>query len=129
MDRKTVSTGAVWEDLVGYSRAVRIGDTIAVTGTTAIDAEGHPVGVGDAYAQAKRALEIIADSLAQLDASLDDVIRTRMYVTDIQRDWEAVGRAHAEVLGHVRPATTMVEVSRLIADWMLVEIEADAVAG
>lgn len=127
MERKNVSSGAKWEDRVGYSRVVRVGNTIAVTGTTATAPGGGHVGDGDAYAQATQVGRNIEWALRQVGASVADVVRTRMYVTDIRRDWEAVGRAHSEVFGAVRPATTMVEVSRLIEDWMLVEIEADAI--
>jgi len=126
--RITVSTGTPWEERVGYSRAVRVGDRIFVTGTVAVGADGRP-HPGDAYAQARRALEIIGDALAQAGASLADVVRTRIYVTDVERDWQGVGRAHAEVFGDVRPATTMVEVSKLIAPEYVVEIEVDAIAG
>ncbi len=128
MKRLRVSTGTPWEPLVGYSRLVRAGDLIFVTGTTAtLPGGGHVEG--DAYAQARQALLNIQAALAQAGATLDDVVRTRIYVVDIVRDWRAVGRAHAELLGQVRPATSMVEVRRLIEDWMLVEIEADAVVG
>ena len=127
-ERVRVSSGAPWEPLVGYSRAVRVGESIAVTGTTATTRDGH-VGDGDAYAQTIQALRNIEVALVAAGSSLLDVVRTRIFVRDIARDWEAIGRGHAELLGQVRPATSMVEVSRLIADWMLVEIEADAVAG
>lgn len=129
MKRTNLSSGTPWEPRVGYSRAVRVGDRIHVTGTTATLRGGGHVGDGDAYAQTRRALQNVAEALAGLGASLADVVRTRLYVTDIARDWQAVGRAHAELLGGVRPATTMVEVSRLIENWMLVEVEADAVLG
>jgi enamine deaminase RidA (YjgF/YER057c/UK114 family) len=125
--RQNVSTGTPWEPLVGYSRLVRVGAHIAVTGTTATLPEGGHVGDGDAEAQARQCLQNIAAALAQVGARLEDVVRTRIYVRDIRRDWQAVGRAHAAALGLVRPATTMVEVSRMIEDWMLVEIEADAI--
>jgi enamine deaminase RidA (YjgF/YER057c/UK114 family) len=127
MERKHVSSGAKWEDVVGYSRAVKVGNTIAVSGTTATVPGGGHVGDGDAHAQALQIGRNIERALDQLGASLADVVRTRIFVTDIRRDWEAVGRAHAEVFGSVRPATSMVEVSRLIDDWMLVEIEVDAI--
>lgn len=129
MTRIQVSTGAPWEPVVGYARVVRVGDAIAVTGTTAFVPGGEPLRTGDAYAQASQCFRNIAAALAACGASLADVVRTRMYVTDIRRDWKAVGRAHAEAVGAVRPATSMVEVRRLIEDWMLVEIEADAIAG
>ena len=127
--RKTVQTGAPWESIAGYSRAIRAGNTIYVTGTTSLDASGKVIHQGDAGAQTRRVFEIIATALAGLGASLDDVVRTRMYVTNIARDWEPVARAHGEALGHVRPATTMVEVKALIDPDMLVEIEAVAVLG
>ncbi len=128
MQRTRVSTGTPWEATVGYSRLVRAGDQIHVTGTTATTPEGGFAGEGDAYVQSRQILANIARALAQVGAGLEDVVRTRIFVTDIRRDFEAVGRAHREALGHVRPATTMVEVSRLVDDRMLVEIEADAVA-
>lgn len=127
MKRENIGSGAKWESIVGYSRLVRVGDQLFVTGTTATTPEGGHVGDGDAYAQARQAILNIQRALRQVGAELEDVVRTRMFVTDIRRDWEAVGRAHAEFFGEIRPATTMVEVSRLIDDWMLVEIEADAV--
>lgn len=127
--RIRVSSGAPWEPIVGYSRAVRVGRHVYVTGTTATRPEGGHVGDGDAYAQARQALGNIERALGRAGASGRDVVRTRMFVRDIRRDWRAIGRAHAEVFGGVRPATTMVEVRRLIEDWMLVEIEADAVVG
>jgi enamine deaminase RidA (YjgF/YER057c/UK114 family) len=129
VDRIRVATGAKWESIVGYSRLVRVGPHVWVTGTTALRPDGGRAGEGDAHAQAKQCLANVARALGEVGASLADVVRTRLYVTDIRRDWEAVGRAHAEALGAVRPATTMVEVSRLIEDWMLVEIEADAYVG
>lgn len=126
MKRQTFSSAAPWEKVVGYSRAVRTGPFIAVTGCASVGPDGELVGEGDAYAQAKRCIEVIAETLGKAGASLDDVVRTRMFVTDIER-WEEVGRAHSEAFGDVMPATTMVEVSRLIDPRMLVEIEADAI--
>ena len=126
LERRLVSSGAVWEPLVGYSRAVRVGPWVAVAGTTAAaEGGGGAVGGDDAGAQAREALRRIAAALAQVGAGLEHVVRTRMYVTDIGR-WEEVGRAHGEVFAEVRPVTSMVEVSRLIDPALLVEIEADA---
>ena len=125
MERQRVSSGTEWESAVGYSRAVRVGDEIQVSGTTATDDEGDLVGVGDPYAQTNQAIANIETALAEAGASLDDVIRTRMYVTDIE-NWEAIGRAHGDAFGEARPATSMVEVQRLIDPEMLVETEAVA---
>ena len=126
MDRQLVSSGTEWEPTVGYSRAVRAGSQVHVAGTTATDERGDVVAPGDPYAQTKRALEIVADAPEEAGASIDDVVRTRLYVTDID-DWEEIGRAHGEVFGDVRPAASMVEVQRLIDPEHLVEIEAVAV--
>jgi len=126
MDRERVSTGTEWESAVGYSRAVRAGDQVHVSGTTATDEDGELVGVGDPYAQARRAIDNVVAALAELDAAAGDVVRTRLYVADAD-DWEAIGRAHRETFGQVRPATTLVEVSRLVDTGMLVEVEATAV--
>ena len=125
MSRQTISSGAPWEKKVGYCRAVRMGPHISVSGTAPVGEDGEVVGVGDAYVQARRCIEIIAAALEQAGAGLEHVVRTRMFVTDISQ-WEAIGKAHGEVFGEIQPATTMVEVSALIDPDMLVEIEADA---
>jgi enamine deaminase RidA (YjgF/YER057c/UK114 family) len=125
MKRENFSSGTPWEPIVGYSRAVRVGDHVWVAGTTATDRDGRVVGKGDAYAQTRQAIENLERALAQAGARLADVVRTRLYVTDIDQ-WEAIGRAHGEAFGTIRPASAMVEVSRLIDRELLVEIEADA---
>ena len=124
--RVSIRSGARWEPIVGYSRAVRVGRYVAVSGSSAVGPDGAVIGMGDAYVQSRRCIEVIAAALQEAGAGLEHVVRTRMFVTDIEQ-WQEIARAHQEAFGDIAPATSMVEVTRLIDPDMLVEIEADAI--
>ncbi|HFC12556.1 MAG TPA: RidA family protein [Anaerolineae bacterium] len=126
MTRQNISSGAKWEDIVGYSRAVRVGNVVEVAGTVAADADGQVIGRNNAGEQTRFILRKIEKALHEAGATLEDVVRTRIFVTDIRNDWEAIGQAHGEFFGKIKPASTMLEIGRLVSDEFLVEIEAVA---